>query len=135
MHLLEREAALGSLVEYAADARAGAPRLVLLAGEAGVGKTSVVEALAQHVSDARWLWGRCDGSFTPQPLSPLYDIATELGGSLLKAWQNDDEPNHLFRMLLDDIGGTLSPLTVLVFEDVDWAGDGNPAPRRVLGPR
>ena len=38
MLLLEREAQLASLEEYAAEARQGDGRLVLIAGEAGVGK-------------------------------------------------------------------------------------------------
>ena len=42
MLLLEREAQLASLVEYAAEARQGDGRLVLIAGEAGVGKLSLI---------------------------------------------------------------------------------------------
>jgi predicted ATPase len=41
--LLEREAQLASLGEYAAEARQGDGRLVLIAGEAGVGKSALVE--------------------------------------------------------------------------------------------
>jgi ATP/maltotriose-dependent transcriptional regulator MalT len=43
--LLEREAQLAALGEYAAEARQGDGRLVLIAGEAGVGKS----ALAEHM--------------------------------------------------------------------------------------
>ena len=39
MHLLERETHLASLTQYADDAREGSGRLVLIAGEAGVGKS------------------------------------------------------------------------------------------------
>jgi predicted ATPase len=69
--LLERESALASLVEYAAEARAGERRLVLVGGEAGVGKSTLVEALAERLAGARWAWGMCDGLFTPRPLGPL----------------------------------------------------------------
>ena len=41
--LLERETQLASLGKYAAEARQGEGRLVLLAGEAGVGKSALVE--------------------------------------------------------------------------------------------
>jgi hypothetical protein len=41
MQLLEREA---SLAGYAAEARRGGGRLVLVTGEAGVGKSALVEA-------------------------------------------------------------------------------------------
>ncbi|MET0992781.1 MAG: hypothetical protein ABWY20_01290 [Mycobacterium sp.] len=39
---------------------------MLVAGEAGVDKTTVLEALRRRLTDARWLWGACDGSFTPR---------------------------------------------------------------------
>jgi predicted ATPase len=52
--LLERESPLASLAEYARDARQGHGRLVLVAGEAGVGRSTLVERLAQDLPDARW---------------------------------------------------------------------------------
>jgi predicted ATPase len=45
VQLLERGAALASLAEYAHEARLGDGRLVLLAGEAGIGKSALVEQL------------------------------------------------------------------------------------------
>jgi hypothetical protein len=45
--LLEREACLASLAEYAEQARLGNGRLVLISGEAGVGKSALVE---------QWSW-------------------------------------------------------------------------------
>jgi hypothetical protein len=67
MQLLERESPLSSLAGCASDARRGGGRLVLVAGEAGVGKTALVERLQADVPDARWSWGACDGLFTPRP--------------------------------------------------------------------
>ena len=46
MQLLERESSLAALAGYAGEARRGDGRLVLVAGEAGVGKSALVEALA-----------------------------------------------------------------------------------------
>jgi hypothetical protein len=43
MELLEREPSLALLAGYAAEAGRGEGRLVLLDGEAGVGKTALVE--------------------------------------------------------------------------------------------
>ncbi|HET8787338.1 MAG TPA: AAA family ATPase, partial [Actinomycetes bacterium] len=43
MRLLEREPALEALGGWLAEAGAGRGRLVLVAGEAGVGKTALVE--------------------------------------------------------------------------------------------
>jgi hypothetical protein len=62
--LLEREAQLASLREYAGEARRGDGRLVLIAGEAGAGKSALVEQLQQDLPEARWYWGACDGLFT-----------------------------------------------------------------------
>jgi predicted ATPase len=44
MHLLERDQQLRALAEYADDVRRGKGRLVLVSGEAGVGKSSLLEA-------------------------------------------------------------------------------------------
>ena len=133
MQLLERDAVLDSLIGYAAEARAGDARLVFVAGEAGVGKTSVVQALSEQLTDARWLWGSCDGLFTPQPLAPLGDVARALGGPLEQAWRRDAECNELFRTLLDELASP--PLTLLVFEDVHWADEATLDLLRFLGPR
>ena len=77
MLLLERESQLASLAEYAQEARRGDGRLVLIAGEAGVGKSALVERAERDLPEAAWHWGACDGLFTPRPLAPLYDIASE----------------------------------------------------------
>jgi putative ribosome biogenesis GTPase RsgA len=50
--LLERESASASLHEYAGQARRGDGRLVLVAGEAGVGKSALVERLRLDLPDA-----------------------------------------------------------------------------------
>ena len=84
MPLLERESQLASLRQYAAEARDRAGRLVLVSGEAGVGKSSLVEELQDELADATWVWGACDGLFTPRPLAPLRDVARSVGGELLR---------------------------------------------------
>ena len=83
MPLLERDAQLASLGEYAMEARQGDGRLVLIAGEAGVGKSALVEHAQRGLPEATWCWAACDGLFTPRPLGPLFDIASTLGGELL----------------------------------------------------
>src|SRR3954471_21234337 len=86
MELFERASALGDLDAWLADARAGDGRLVLVDGEAGVGKTSLLDefVLRQRASrrhfDVRLLWGGCDALGTPRPLGPLVDFAPVLGG-------------------------------------------------------
>ena len=105
MALVERDVALASLLEYASQARAGDGRLVLVPGEAGIGKSSLVEALAERLAEARWSWGLCDGLFTPRPLGPLFDIAAELGGELLKLSRACAPREELFDALLREVSG------------------------------
>ena len=88
VQLLEREACLVSLAGYADEARRGDGRLVLVAGEAGVGKSALVEQLRNDLPDARWSWGACDGLFTPRPLGPLLDLASRWAGS----WKSSAGP-------------------------------------------
>ncbi|MDX6284754.1 MAG: hypothetical protein QOG53_239 [Frankiales bacterium] len=132
--LLEREGLLESLTEYAEAARGGDSRLVLVAGEAGVGKTSLVEALRDQLTDARWLWGSCDGAFTPRALGPLFDIAADAGGELADACENDAPRERLFRLVLDELADS-EQLTILVIEDIHWADESTLDLLRFLGTR
>jgi DNA-binding CsgD family transcriptional regulator/tetratricopeptide (TPR) repeat protein len=122
MELLERGHFLRILSEYAADAGSGSGRLVLLSGEAGVGKTSLVEAFRDLHPELRWWWGACDSSFTPRPLGPLYEIALDLGGRLVELCTSDGDRRELFAAFLDELG-TGRPPTVVVVEDLHWADD------------
>ena len=80
--LLERKAALDALAEIAGQARSGEGRLVLVEGEAGVGKSALLEQFTHDLPDSRLLSGACDGMFTPRPLGPLFDIAQQVHGRL-----------------------------------------------------
>ena len=60
MRLIERESQLAALHQYAREASQGQGRLVLISGEAGVGKSVLLEEFAQDVNDARWLWAGCE---------------------------------------------------------------------------
>jgi hypothetical protein len=62
MVLLERDLPLSLLAEYADQARQGTGRVVLVAGEAGVGKSALLEQFAAGLTDARWYWGHVTGS-------------------------------------------------------------------------
>jgi DNA-binding CsgD family transcriptional regulator len=132
--LVEREMQLASLAEYARDARGGEGRLVLVAGEAGVGKSALVEQLQSDLPDARWSWGACDGLFTPRPLGPLFDLAGQLGGELLGLCRARAPREELFDALLRQVGEPGSP-KVLVIEDVHWADEATVDLLRFLGRR
>lgn len=122
MRVLEREPQLAALREYAADAARGVGRLVLVEGEAGIGKSTLLEQLEVSLAEATWSWGGCEGLSTPRPLAPLHDIADQLGGELLKLCRDEAARSQLFDALIDCLR-TADGLSVLVFEDVHWADD------------
>src|SRR5262245_3439270 len=132
--LLEREAQLAALGEYAAEARQGDGRLVLIAGEAGVGKSALAEHVQRRLPEATWCWGACDGLFTPRPLGPLFDIAGQLGGQLMELCGDDAPREELFRALLRQVSAA-DELHVLVVEDIHWADEATIELLRFLGRR
>lgn len=134
MDLLERVLSLAQLSEYAAEARRGEGRLVVVGGEAGVGKTALLEQCRRELPDARWSWGACDGLFTPRPLGPLYDLAGQPGGELSGLCARGADREELFRALLRQVSepGTLN---VVVVEDVHWADEATIDLSRCASPR
>ena len=117
--LLEREDALATLNAAIADAGQGHGGCVLVAGEAGIGKSAVVGRIArQHDARIRTLVARCDAMFTPRPLGPLVDLADRLPPSLGQALHAGQTYNGLFPAFLDWLRQTT---TLLVFEDLHWA--------------
>jgi predicted ATPase len=82
MELIERQEPLDRLAEAHRAALAGEGRLVLLAGEAGIGKTSVLDGFAGSLG-AAVAWGWCDPLSTPRPLAPFCDILESLAGRTL----------------------------------------------------
>jgi hypothetical protein len=121
MRLIERESQLAALHEYAHEASQGQGRLVLVSGEAGVGKSVLLEEFAQ-LDEARWLWAGCDGLFTPAALGPLLDVASQLDGELLQLCRAEAKRDQLYGALLRQISN-LETLTVIAVEDVHWADE------------
>jgi DNA-binding CsgD family transcriptional regulator len=134
VQLLERGSQLASLHQYADEARARDGRLVLVSGEAGVGKSTLVEELQRELDGATWLWGACDGLFTPRPLAPIRDIARAVGGDLQETVRGDSPRDDVFDAVLRMVTDT-EQLTVLVVEDVQWADEATLDLLRLLGKR
>ncbi len=122
MSLLEREDALTALTVYAAEAATGSGRIVLVTGEAGSGKTSVVDAVRERVPDARWFGVGCDGYLTPRPLGLLHDLVRQMGGGLATDLARDAPRETLFSGLLAALSEG-DGLTVLAVDDAHWADD------------
>jgi class 3 adenylate cyclase/tetratricopeptide (TPR) repeat protein len=121
--LLERSDALSTLTDSLASvAQTGAGRLVLVSGEAGVGKSSLLRRFCDdHRGSARILWGACDPLFTPRPLGPLLDVAEVAGGELSDVVEEGGSPYAVASALNRELGSRAT--TVLVLDDVQWADE------------
>jgi DNA-binding CsgD family transcriptional regulator len=135
MGLVEREGALRLLTGLFGEAVDGSGRLLLVSGEAGVGKTALVrEFVAGLGSDVRVLVGACDPVVTPRPLAPLVDIAGAVGGELARLLELGSGSGLVFDALLRALAGGREP-TIVVLEDVHWADEATLDLLCVLGRR
>ena len=99
--LLERSLEVDALADVLASVTdTGRGRLVLVAGEAGIGKTALVRAFCSGLGRVRVLSGACDALFTPRPLGPLLDIAEETGGELAELVEGGAGPSDVLTALL-----------------------------------
>ena len=123
MDLLERESQWQQINDVIKGVLDGEGAIVLVGGEAGIGKTSFVSAVAESFRPlARVLWGACDPLFTPRPLGPIYDIAVGDLTHVLDLLNSGADwlavAAALHKALIE------SPvLTLLVFEDIHWADE------------
>jgi DNA-binding CsgD family transcriptional regulator/tetratricopeptide (TPR) repeat protein len=132
--LLERASDLDALDAVFASATSSGGGLMLVAGEAGVGKTVLLRRFCErHAGAARILWGDCDGLFTLSPLGPLVDIAQVTGGELADLVADGAPPHAVAAALLRDLAGQVP--AVVVFEDVHWADDATLDVLRLLSRR
>ena len=119
--LVERDEPLEQLVALAARADAGHGAVALVSGEAGIGKTALLEEFrARAGSRYRFAWGGCEALFTPRPLGPLFDMAANLGMRVRALLDDNAPPADVFDSLWREIAGWHEG-GVLVFEDVHWA--------------
>lgn len=134
MPLLERDHELAELRAAAASAAAGTGSTIVVSGEAGIGKSSLLAAWMQDPgTDARILVGWCDDFLTSRTLGPLRDIARGTGGRLADAVAGVDTAAVL-DALLAELHYPLQP-TVLVIEDLHWADDATLDVLRFVGRR
>jgi DNA-binding CsgD family transcriptional regulator/tetratricopeptide (TPR) repeat protein len=131
--LLERDDFLDTLRATLAKVMEGRGRLIVLAGEAGVGKTALVRRFCADLGgDMRVLAGTCDALFTPRPLGPLADVAEETGEPLASLVAGGALPHEVVAALLDELR---TKPTVLVLEDLHWADEATLDVLRLLGRR
>jgi predicted ATPase/DNA-binding CsgD family transcriptional regulator len=121
--LLEREAALAQLAEARDAAARGDGSVVVVVGEAGIGKTALVTRfVAELEPGARALVGSCDDLSIPRPLGAIQDLVGSLSPALEEALAAGASPGEIHRLLLAELALPPQP-TVLVLEDVHWADE------------
>lgn len=120
--LLERSELLGALGAGLEEAAAGRGRMILLGGEAGAGKTSLLREFCSQNASARVLWGACERLFAPRALGPFLDIVDAVGVELGDFAPHRRVPYELVGVLIAELRREL--LNVLVVEDIHWADEG-----------
>lgn len=133
MELVEREDFLKELGTAFSEVSAGKGQFVLVSGEAGIGKTSLVERFAETQKQARLLWGACDALFTPRPLGPLYDIAPQAQSNLLSLLEDEAPRASILAAVLEEMDGRTP--SILVIEDIHWADEATLDLLKFLGRR
>lgn len=123
MRLIERDEQTAELQRTLRLVETGAGRIIVVIGDAGLGKTALLKHFRSRVErQASVLWGMCDDLYTPQALAPFYDIAFQLGGDLPDLLTTASKLHLVGHRLLDRLRGPAKP-TVLIIEDIHWADE------------
>lgn len=122
-----REGLLDDLVDAARDAATGSGAVVLLVGEAGIGKTTVARALAREVRDRLEVsWGACDVDGAAPPFWPWRDLLTGASAPLPSGRDADlaagADRHELLAQRCDELveAARREPRLHLI-EDLQWA--------------
>jgi DNA-binding CsgD family transcriptional regulator len=132
MELLEREDYLTNLATWLSGVAERGGCIALVRGEAGVGKTVLLQEFSRRQQKIRILWGACDALFTPRPLAPLHDIARRPQSELLAAVNFHANREEIFSAVLDELERAKS---LVVFEDMHWADEASLDLLKYLGRR
>lgn len=123
MELIERDGFLDLLRARFATLATGEGHCVLVSGEAGIGKTSLVRAFSREKKDDCILYqGTCDALFTPRPLAPLHDVLWQMQRHTPDVHEDPADRAGLFNQFFRNISVEKGPV-LIVFEDIHWADE------------
>jgi predicted ATPase/DNA-binding CsgD family transcriptional regulator len=121
--LLEREDVLAEMDALAQTATSGAGQMLLLRGEAGVGRSALLRRFHDTMSGrTEVLLGYCDPLSAPRPLGPLIDMFSRLPGAQaaeLRAAMDAGNSESIYKCLLEVLREGHG--WVCVIDDAHWA--------------
>ncbi|WP_353827877.1 AAA family ATPase [Agromyces sp. SYSU T0242] len=131
--VIGRDDVLDDLRAWVERSRRGEGRILLVRGEAGIGKTTVVRALVDSAGPGvRVLQGWCDDLLAARPLGPVWDMSA--ADPDLRAALDAGAPGLVRQRILDALVHRASP-TLVVVEDVHWADGATIDLLRLIGRR
>jgi DNA-binding CsgD family transcriptional regulator len=122
--LWERDTELAALRAALAGAAAGEGSVAVVAGEAGIGKSSLLRAFLGGVpAGVRVLAGSCDDLLAARPLAPLREAVRGVAGPLADALADAPADTDEHDVLDAAVAQLAAGPTLLVVDDVQWADD------------
>lgn len=118
--LVERAAPLADLQRALAGAASGSGGVVVLRGEAGIGKSALLREFLELARAETVAVGACDGVSTPRPFSPLHEMVGDLGEELGRLLESAAPRLRVCEWM---VGRLSTGPGLLAIEDVQWADD------------
>ena len=123
MDLLERQEQLDELARLLREVAKGAGKATIVRGEAGAGKSALVEQFAQRSAGAAIVyWGHCDALQTSRVLGPVKELAARLAPQPGSTVDTELPRDQLFSRLFEQFSPP-NPLCVVVLEELHWADE------------
>ncbi|MGE3590589.1 MAG: AAA family ATPase, partial [Ilumatobacteraceae bacterium] len=122
--LVGRDEIVDEMVAIADDAARGLGSIVILSGEAGIGKTSVARVVARHVHERMGVsWGACTADRSTPPFWPWHSLVTLEHANRLATDPTVGAPRfEQLRALREQVCERVVGAPHLhVIEDVQWA--------------
>ena len=133
--IIERDIPLGQLSQLIDQASEGQGSIALIRGEAGLGKTSLLQHFRRALKPyTKMLWGGCDPLLTPRILGPLQDMNAGFPPEVQSLLEGSPSHARLFSAIYNTLEHARNPV-VMVFEDVHWADNATVDFLKYLGRR